>query len=108
MAKTWLNYRTSNGKNPSPEGPTLYDYGLAYFCMGDLEESVTLVERAVALHAKHPVFLGIIAVVYAHLGRDQAARLGLKVICFALSLNGIIRVSRYALLLSVIPWAYPQ
>lgn len=64
MAKTWLNYRTSNGKNSSPEGgPSLYDYGLAYFCMGDLEESVTLVERAVALHDKHPVLLGIIAVV---------------------------------------------
>ena len=31
----------------------LYDFGLAYFCMGDLEEAVTLVKRAVAVHAKY-------------------------------------------------------
>ncbi|NIS61090.1 MAG: tetratricopeptide repeat protein [Proteobacteria bacterium] len=51
--------------------------GMAHFCMGQLEEAVTLIERALAHNPELREFAAPLAATYAHLHRDQEARAAL-------------------------------
>ncbi len=60
--------------DPHNPGLALGHLGLAHFCMGQLEEAVTLIERAFIHNPElHPLSAPL-AAAYAHLGRDKEAR----------------------------------
>jgi len=52
----------------------LYLRGLAHFAMGQLDEGVTSIERALTHNPEISRGAGVLAAAYAHLGRDQQAR----------------------------------
>jgi hypothetical protein len=62
-----------------PHNPGRYWFllGLAHFGMGQLEETVTFIERALILHPEANKWAGPLTAAYAHLGRDQEARAAL-------------------------------
>jgi TolB-like protein/Flp pilus assembly protein TadD len=53
--------------------------GLAYFCMEQFDEAVSLTERALKLNPNRTGFASTLAAAYAHLGRNQEARSALDV-----------------------------
>jgi TolB-like protein/Flp pilus assembly protein TadD len=55
----------------------LYLRGLSQFCMGELEEAATSIERALTHNPKFSRGSGVLAAAYARLGRDQQARTAL-------------------------------
>jgi tetratricopeptide (TPR) repeat protein len=59
--------------DPHSPGDYLYTLGLAYFCMGKLEEVVTLIERALTHNPEAYRWAAPLAAAYAQLGRDQEA-----------------------------------
>lgn len=50
-----------------------YQWGLAHFCMGQLEEAVTVFERAREINPEIRVYTAILASAYAQLGRKKEA-----------------------------------
>jgi TolB-like protein/class 3 adenylate cyclase len=56
----------------------LYLLGMAHFCMGQLEEAVNLIVRALAHNPKLHRHAPILSATYAHLDRDQKARAALN------------------------------
>jgi TolB-like protein len=62
-----------------PHNPGRYWFllGLAHFGMGQLEKTVTFIERALILHPEANKWAGPLAAAYAHLARDQEARAAL-------------------------------
>jgi TolB-like protein/class 3 adenylate cyclase/Flp pilus assembly protein TadD len=64
-----------NAMRLDPHYPAEYQFihGLAYFAMGQLQEAVTLLESAVRRNPDVPLWGVLLAVTYAHLGRDQEA-----------------------------------
>ena len=60
--------------DPNLPGVYLFVEGMARFCLGQLEETVTLIERALTYNPEvRPLAAPLIAA-YAHLGRKQEAR----------------------------------
>ncbi len=59
--------------DPHSPGDYLYTLGLAHFCMGKLEEAVTLIERALTHNPQAYGWAAPLAAAYAHLGRDKEA-----------------------------------
>ena len=60
--------------DPNLPGVYLFAEGLARFCLGQLEETVNLIERALTYNPEvRPMAVPLIAA-YAHLGRKQEAR----------------------------------
>ena len=59
-----------------PRLPGLYSFylGAANFCMGQLEESVTLIERGLKFTPEAHVMYSVLAAAYGNLGREQEAR----------------------------------
>jgi len=51
----------------------LYLRGLARFCMGQLKEAVTSIERSLIHNPEFKRGSGVLAAAYAHMGRDQEA-----------------------------------
>jgi tetratricopeptide (TPR) repeat protein len=56
----------------------LYLLGMAHFCMGQLEEAVNSMERALKHNPQLPECAPVLSAAYAHLGRDQEARTALN------------------------------
>jgi adenylate cyclase len=54
-------------------GDYLFTLGLAHFAMGQLEEAVTLIEKALTHNPKASVWAASLAAGYGHLGRDNEA-----------------------------------
>jgi TolB-like protein/class 3 adenylate cyclase/thioredoxin-like negative regulator of GroEL len=52
----------------------LYHIGVAQFCLGNMEEAATLLERALKLNPEQTVAAGPLAAAHAHLGRTEEAR----------------------------------
>ena len=66
--------KTAKRLDPNLPGFYLFVEGMARFCMGQLEETVTLIERALTYNPEvRPLAAPLIAA-YAHLGRKQEAR----------------------------------
>jgi TolB-like protein len=63
--------------DPHNIGHPLYLRGLARFSMGELDESVASIERALTHNPEISRGAGVLAAAYAHLGRDQEARAAL-------------------------------
>jgi hypothetical protein len=55
----------------------LYLRGLSQFSMGQLEEAVTSIDRALTHNPEFSRAAGVLAAAYAHLGRDQESRAAL-------------------------------
>jgi TolB-like protein/Flp pilus assembly protein TadD len=51
----------------------LYQWGFAYFCMGQLEDAITLIERARRQNPEFRVYTAILASAYAQLGNKEEA-----------------------------------
>jgi adenylate cyclase len=51
----------------------LYQWGLAYFSMGQLEEAITLIERAREKNSEIRAYTAVLASAYAQLGRKEEA-----------------------------------
>jgi len=69
------------GMRLDPHNPSRYlaNLGIAYFCMGELEEAVGLFEKAMRLNPESaPTWARWIASFYGLLGRDQEARAALE------------------------------
>jgi len=69
--------KTAMRLDPHYAAPNLFLLGLAHFSMGKLEEAVTLFERALTHNPELRGLSAPLAAAYAHLGRDQEARLAL-------------------------------
>ena len=48
--------------------------GIAHFCMGEWQETVTVIEKALKLNPELRAFAGYLASAYAHLGRDDESK----------------------------------
>jgi tetratricopeptide (TPR) repeat protein len=59
--------------DPHSPGDYLFTLGLAHFAMGQLEEAVSLIERALTHNPQASVWAAPLAAAYAHLGRDKEA-----------------------------------
>ena len=69
------------GMRLDPHSPSRYlaNLGVAYFCMGELEEAVGLFEKAMRLNPESaPTWARWLASFYGLLGRDQEARAALE------------------------------
>jgi class 3 adenylate cyclase/tetratricopeptide (TPR) repeat protein len=64
--------------DPHNIAPSLYLQGLSHFAMGQFDEAVTLMERALKYSPQALGWAAPLAAVYAHLGRDQQARTALS------------------------------
>ena len=69
--------KTAMRLDPHYAAPNLFLLGLAYFAMGQLEEAVNMFERALTHNPELRGFSAPLAAAYAHLGRDEEARLAL-------------------------------
>ncbi len=65
-----------SGMRLDPHNPARYLYllGLAHFAMGQLEEAVTSIQKALRLNPKRLDMAAALAAAYAHLGLDKRAR----------------------------------
>jgi adenylate cyclase len=63
--------------NPHYAGPNLFLLALAHFAMGQLEEAVNMFERALSHNPELRGLSAPLAAAYAHLGRDNEARVAL-------------------------------
>ncbi len=74
-AKEGIGYlKRSIELDPLRPGWALFYMGLAHFSMGQFDEAVELINRALTYNPKTLVMSGILAAVYAYLGRDEEAR----------------------------------
>jgi TolB-like protein/class 3 adenylate cyclase/Flp pilus assembly protein TadD len=69
--------KTAMRLDPHYAAPNLFLLGLAYFAMGQMEEAVNMFERAITHNPELRGLSAPLAAAYAHLGRDQEARLAL-------------------------------
>ena len=69
--------KTAMRLDPHYAAPNLFLLGLAYFAMGQLEEAVNMFERALTHNPELRGLSAPLAAAYAHLGRDEEARLAL-------------------------------
>ena len=60
--------------DPLNPGRHLVRIGLAYFCMGEWQEAVTAIEKAMKVNPELVLFGTILGSAYAHLGRDTEAK----------------------------------
>lgn len=60
--------------DPLNPGRYLAYMGIAHFCMGEWQETVTVIEKALKLNPELRAFAGFLASAYAHLGRDDEAK----------------------------------
>jgi tetratricopeptide (TPR) repeat protein len=60
--------------DPLNPGRYLAYMGIAYFCMGEWQETVTVIEKALKLNPELRAFAGYLASAYAHLGRDDESK----------------------------------
>ena len=60
--------------DPLNPGRYLAYMGIAHFCMGEWQETVTVIEKALKLNPELRAFAGYLASAYAHLGRDDEAK----------------------------------
>ena len=67
---------TKDAMRMDPLNPARYlaYMGVAYFCMGQWQETVTVIESALKLNPEYRAFAGFLASAYGHLGRDDEAR----------------------------------
>jgi len=67
---------TKDAMRMDPLNPARYlaYMGVAYFCMGQWQETVTVIENALKLNPEYRAFAGYLASAYGHLGRDDEAR----------------------------------
>jgi tetratricopeptide (TPR) repeat protein len=73
-AKEGIGYlKRSIELDPLRPGWALFYMGLAHFSMGQFDEAVELINRALTYNPKTLVMSGILAAAYAHLGRDEEA-----------------------------------
>jgi TolB-like protein/Flp pilus assembly protein TadD len=74
-AKEGIGYlKRSIELDPLRPGWALFYMGLAHFSMGQFDEAVELINRALTYNPKTLLMSGILAAVYAYLGRDEEAR----------------------------------
>jgi tetratricopeptide (TPR) repeat protein len=74
-AKEGIGYlKRSIELDPLRPGWALFYMGLAHFSMGQFDEAVELINRALTFNPKTLVMSGILAAAYAYLGRDEEAR----------------------------------
>jgi tetratricopeptide (TPR) repeat protein len=71
-------YKRALELDPLFPGWTQFFMGFAHFNMGQFDESVDLIKRALTHYPKNAGMKAILAAAYAHLGRDQEARNALK------------------------------
>ena len=59
-----------------PLNPSRYfgNMGIAYFCMGEWQEAVTVIDKALKLNPQTLSWSVVLAAAYAHLGREEEAR----------------------------------
>jgi len=69
--------KTAMRLDPHYAAPNLFLLGLAYFAMGQLEEAVNMFERALTHNPELRGLSAPLAAAYAHLARDEEARLAL-------------------------------
>lgn len=60
--------------DPLNPGRYLAYIGIAHFCMGEWQETVTMIKNALKLNPELRAFAGYLASAYAHLGRDDEAK----------------------------------
>jgi len=60
--------------DPLNPGRYLAYMGIAHFCMGEWQETVTVIEKALKLNPELRGFAGYLASAYAHLGRDDESK----------------------------------
>ena len=62
--------------NPGHPALYLYQLGFTHFCMGQMEEAITIMERARKINPDIGVYAAPLAAAYAHLGKsDEAAQM---------------------------------
>ena len=64
--------------DPLNPGRYLAYMGIAHFCMGQWQETITVIEKALKLNPEFRAFAGILASAYGHLGRDDEAKVAAK------------------------------
>ena len=65
--------------DPHNPGRYLIFLGVAQFCMGNLEEAATLIEKGIRLNPDMSGFTGLLAATYGLLGREKEARAALEI-----------------------------
>jgi adenylate cyclase len=76
--KEGMDY-AKRGMRLDPRNPDHYlvHIGLAHFCLGEMEEAANFFEDAIRHNPEYEVRYLLLAASYAHLGRDQEARVAL-------------------------------
>jgi tetratricopeptide (TPR) repeat protein len=80
-----IYFKKSLKSNPFNPGWPLFNMGRAHFSMGQFNEAIDLIKRAIAYYPKNINLYLFLAASYAHLDRDQEARDALMVYLEAIS-----------------------